>query len=153
MRSYVVNKSDGRILRSIRTNLGYRTVRLYDGYGSSKWYPVHRLVALAFVPNPNNYPEVNHIDEVKYNNRADNLEWCDRTYNINYGTRIQRLSESHINNPFLSKKVYSVDENGIVEIYDSIGEAGRQTGLSHQNIVRTLKGRSNHCGKKQWFYC
>ena len=153
LRSFVVNTHDGKILRSVRQNSGYHTVRLYDGNGNSKWYPVHRLVAAAFVPNPMNYPEVNHIDEIKGNNEASNLEWCDRTYNVNYGTRIQRVSESHINNQYLSKKVCSIDRSGRVETYDSIGEAERQTGLHHANIVRTLKGRTNHCGKKQWFYC
>ena len=132
---------------------GYKTVLLHDENGTKKAFYIHRLVASTFVPNPMNYHEVNHIDEIKINNAASNLEWCDRTYNVNYGTRIQRVSESHINNPYLSKKVYSVDENGHVDTYVSINEAGRQTGLHHANIVRALKGRTNHCGKKQWFYC
>ena len=47
---------------------------------------VHRLVAQAFIPNPNGYKEINHKDEDKTNNRVSNLEWCDRLYNMNYGT-------------------------------------------------------------------
>ena len=152
VKSFVVNRKAGRLINPIRTKLGYRTVRLYDGDGGSSWIPVHRLVALAFIPNPCNYPEVNHKDEVKDHNSMDNLEWCDRTYNVNYGTRIQRVSDSHINNEFLSKKVCSVDETGQIEYFDSIAEAERQTGCSHSNIVRTLKGRTSHCGNRQWFY-
>lgn len=59
-----------------------------------KYYRVNRLVATAFIPNPNNYQFVNHINEVKTDNRVDNLEWCDVKYNINYGSRNERISIS-----------------------------------------------------------
>ena len=67
------------------TELGYLVVILtHNGIKKSK--RVHRLVAEAFIPNPNNLPEINHKDENKLNNSVDNLEWCNRTYNNNYGT-------------------------------------------------------------------
>lgn len=54
--------------------------------GKAKHEKIHRLVALAFIDNPNNYPHVNHKDEDKNNNSVSNLEWCDIKYNNNYGT-------------------------------------------------------------------
>ena len=71
----------GKILKPRPTKRGYIKANL-----SGKIYAVHRLVAQAFIPNPNNYPVVNHKDENPSNNCIENLEWCDVKYNINYGT-------------------------------------------------------------------
>ena len=68
---------------------GYLQIAL-DGHN----YLVHRLVALAFIPNPDDLPYINHKDECKTNNCVDNLEWCDAKYNINYGTGISRSAAS-----------------------------------------------------------
>ncbi len=72
---------------------GYKRINLYKN-GKMKHYLVHRLVAIAFLPNPNGYKEVNHIDENKANNMISNLEWCSSKYNVNYGTRNERASKS-----------------------------------------------------------
>ena len=85
-------------IRSLRKNIilkpalnqGYLQVNLVKD-GITKVFLVHRLVAQAFIPNPNNLPLVNHKDYVKDNNNVENLEWCDSKYNNNYGTRNQRL--------------------------------------------------------------
>ena len=66
----------GQILKGSNVGKGYRGVMI-----SGVMYAVHTMVALLFVPNPKNLPEVNHIDEVKKNNKATNLEWCDRLHN------------------------------------------------------------------------
>lgn len=81
------------VILSQLNNRGYLTVRLCNS-GKYKNYFVHRLVANAFIHNDNNYFEINHIDENKHNNYVENLEWCDRKYNINYGSRADKFSNS-----------------------------------------------------------
>ena len=82
-----------RILIPGVINNGYLQITLHKN-GEHKNFLVHRLVANAFIPNPKNLPEVNHKDEDKTNCNSDNLEWCTRKYNLNYGTRNQRSAES-----------------------------------------------------------
>ncbi len=152
IKSYAQDRVNGKIKTGNRTHKGYLSILLYDEHGNKKWYPVHRLVASAFLENPDCLEQVNHKDEDKKNNRVENLEWCNNDYNNHYGTRLSRASESNRCCKTTSRKVYSVDDNGQVRHYDSIGEAERQTGMSHCNIVRALKGRRKRCGDKQWFY-
>lgn len=98
----------GRILKLSYDTVGYLIVGLHSN-GKAKIYLVHRLVAQAFIPNPDNLPEVNHIDEDKTNNRVDNLEMCNREYNSNYGTRNDRIRATSIKNGYwtgLSEEEY-----------------------------------------------
>ena len=81
-------------LKTECNNCGYILVFLYKEC-KPKGYSVHRLVAEAFIPNPNNLPQVNHKDENKANNCVWNLEWCTREYNRNYGTCPQRVSDGN----------------------------------------------------------
>ena len=83
--------SKGQLLKPFYSN-GYARVVLSKQQKTKK-FSVHRLVAIAFIPNTNNYPQVNHKNEDKNCNEVDNLEWCNGAYNCNYGTRNQRLSE------------------------------------------------------------
>lgn len=76
-----------------RNVYGYATVKLMTD-GKSITYKIHRLVAMAFIPNPDNLPHINHKDENKLNNNPNNLEWCDNRYNNNYGTRNKRISNA-----------------------------------------------------------
>lgn len=71
---------------------GYQNVVLCKN-GKTKTFTMHRLVAIAFLDNPDNLPQVNHKDENKTNNCVDNLEWCDSVYNNNYGTRNKKCSD------------------------------------------------------------
>ena len=82
---------DGRILSQSFAGCGYKSVMLSKD-GCVKRHNVHRLVAQAFIPNPNNLPEINHLDEDKTNNCVDNLEWCTPKYNSNYGNRNKKIS-------------------------------------------------------------
>lgn len=75
-------KIENKILKSYHDNGRYSFVALYNG--TKRQIKVHRLVAQVFIPNPNNLPEVNHIDCVRDNNMITNLEWCDRSYNTKY---------------------------------------------------------------------
>ena len=98
----------GRILRLSDDGRGYLRAHLFSNSKMNNFL-VHRLVAQAFIPNPDNLPQVNHIDEDKSNNCVDNLEWCSIEYNINYGTRIDRIRDTRLRNGTykgLSKEEY-----------------------------------------------
>ena len=84
---------------------GYLCVNLYKN-GKPAGFSIHRLVAQAFIPNPNNFPIVNHKDENKYNNNVDNLEWCDYQHNNTYGSRIEKINQK------ISHKTYQYDLDG-----------------------------------------
>ena len=79
----------GKVLSPTKDRYGYLTVTL-NCNGKSKTIKIHRLVAQAFLPNPDNLPQVNHKDEDKTNNNVTNLEWCTAKYNVNFGTRQER---------------------------------------------------------------
>ena len=131
-----------RILKGRKDGSGYLQVILCKD-GIKKDYKVHQLVGNAFLSNPQGYKELNHKDEDKTNNCADNLEWCSRSYNMNYGTRAEKTY----------KPVLSVDkESGLIMWWESIREAEKCTGISHQNICHCLKGRQKSAGGFYWYY-
>ncbi len=82
-----------RELSVIQKGDGYTCITLCDKDHNKKQYRIHQLVAKAFIPNPNNLPMINHKNEIKNDNRVENLEWCTAQYNISYGTRPERISE------------------------------------------------------------
>ena len=81
------------ILKENINNKGYKRINLHKNK-KMKSYLVHRLVAQAFIPNPNNYPIINHKDENPSNNHVSNLEWCTYKYNNNYGTKGEKISKA-----------------------------------------------------------
>ena len=109
--------------------------------GKSKSILAHRLVAKAFIPNPNNLPEVNHINECKTDNRVENLEWCSKSYNSSWGTRTKRLSKRLTNRIDLSKPVLQFDLQGnFIKEWISSAEVKRQLGFDPSHIRDCCKG-------------
>lgn len=86
------HKVKGKILKLKVNNKGYLYITLHKD-GKSKHFTIHRLVATAFIPNPDNLPQVNHKNETKTDNIWTNLEWVTQKYNLNYGTCQEKRSE------------------------------------------------------------
>lgn len=87
-----IKNEKGIILKPFKVGNGYYAVKLWKN-SKAKNMRVHRLVATYFIDNPNNFTEVNHINEDKSNNTANNLEWCDRKHNCNYGDRNKKIAD------------------------------------------------------------
>lgn len=139
--------------------------------GKYKHFYVHRLVAAAFIPNPNNYPIVNHKDCNPSNNNACNLEWCTHKFNVNYADALQKRAEafkaSNINGVHSKKSLETKQllkcntcEKAVIQIdcntgktintFRSIQEAQRTLSISH--IVAVLKGKRHSAGGYFWAY-
>lgn len=138
---YPVNmRYPATILKPQKLRHGYVGVWLYGkdtvAGKTGKQFSVHRLVAKAFCENPNGYNEVNHKNEVKWDNRAENLEWCTHKENTNYGTAQARRVEKQ------SYMVDQLDLNGnYIATYPSMCEAARATGVTYSNINNCLTGK------------
>ena len=135
-----------KILRPKVDRYGYKQVVLSVG-GKSYYKPVHRLVAQSFVENPNNYPTVNHINEIKADNRAVNLEWLSVAANDNHGTRNQRMSMSKCNQP-----IEQVFPDGTTVQYLGVKDAARKTGINRCCIAQCCKNIRKTAGGYQWRY-
>lgn len=128
------------------THDGYKRVGL-SLYGNKKHWLVHRLVAMTFIPNDDNLPEINHKDENTKNNIITNLEWCTRKYNANFGTLPQRISDRmNISHP-TAKVVFQYMKDGtFITAYPSLKAAGRAIGLTGDMIGRVCKGKAKTAG-------
>ena len=103
---------------------------------------LHRLVAKAFIPNPNNLSEVNHIDNNKANNCVNNLEWCSIIDNIRKAFKDNLISRKANKTSYSSKKVFLYDlNNNLLNIYNSLSEASKDTGINIRNISRYCLGQ------------
>lgn len=152
----------GRIMSFHRDSERIMRQSLKDGYltimlrkeNKPKRYLVHRLVALSFIPNPENKPQVNHLDEDKSNNRVDNLNWMTSKENNNWGTRKSRAISSSINNPKrdylelgkkFSKPIYYMNEKGDKICFSGIHEAARILNVTAQAVSSNLHGHTKTC--------
>ena len=161
----VYNRKAGRFLRGSIMTTGYRTVELFNAPGTSKRVLVHRLVAKAFIPNPNGFPVVNHKDEDKTNNAASNLEWCTYRYNVNYGTAPERRTKklttfrasekikalARVNGKAASRPVIQITKSGeVLAEYESAREATRKTNIHYSHICDVCKGKRKSAGGYCW---
>lgn len=130
----------GKILVSVKDKDGYLRVCLSKDNRHKSYY-VHRLVAEAFIPNPDNLPEINHKDCNPGNDKIENLEYCDRSYNVNYSNRNKIVSDR------LSKPVIQMTLDGvIIAIWPSIKQAAKN-GFDASNICNCCIGkRKTHAG-------
>lgn len=165
--------ADGREKSTRKDRNGYIVTTLRKEK-KEKTYKVHRLVAIAFIDNPNNLPVINHKDEVKTNNCVDNLEWCTTKYNANYGTRNERISKAQKgrknpscqgeNNYFYgkhfarglhpqAKKVIQLDlEGNVIAIFDCTGDAADSVGCTASAIGLCCRGKRNQIKGFKWKY-
>lgn len=129
---------------------GYATVQISNNYYILTRL-IHRLVAKAFIPNPNNLPQVNHKDEDTLNNCVDNLEWCTNEYNSNYGTRNERIGKTAKRNMKLAKPVLQYDLNGnLIKEWFSLEQITRETEFRKPNISKCCHEKSNTAYGFKW---
>lgn len=133
----------GKYLKQYQTPKGYKTVHLSVG-NCSKGFQVHRLVAEAFIPNPNNYPQVNHKDENPSNNHVSNLEWVTAEENINYRSHNSNMIKTQ------SYPVLCVELN---KMFLNARIAASEFNLNRQNIQACCNGKRGTCGGFHWKYC
>lgn len=141
-----------KILKASKNRNGYLKIMLCKN-GKKKMYLIHRLVAEAFIPNPDNLPQVNHKSEMdKTDNRVECLEWCDNKYNINFGTRNQRVAEKNTNGK-RSKPVLQYDlEGNFIKEWPSTMEVERKMGFLNQNISTCCQGKYKQSYGYVWMY-
>lgn len=151
--------SKTKILTPICADGKYLRVTLYRDK-EHKYFPVHRLVATAFIPNPDCKPQVNHINGNKKDNRVENLEWCTQSYNNQhaYKTGLRNVSKPWLgktgfqNNS--SKAVHQIDlsSGNTIATYGSIAEASRETGCLPSKIGKCCKGIFSQTHGYGWKY-
>lgn len=130
------------IRKTVPDKDGYLTVCLKK---DKKTYckKIHRLVAIAFIENPLNLPQINHMDENRQNNSVENLEWCDCKYNNNYNSKPAK----HF------KPICKLAEDGtVLATYESVNAAAKDNNIEPSLISPVLRGRRKHAGGFRWEY-
>ncbi len=140
------------LMKPLLKRRGYFQVALFKNK-QYKYFNIHRLVALTFIPNPENKPQVNHIDGNKQNNNVNNLEWVTCSENIKHAFKIG-LKESPMKGKtgFKSpcgRKVYCLELN---KTFGSMAEAERITKVKYQNIYCACVGKCKTAGGYHWLY-
>lgn len=152
-----------KILKQMKHKNDYLHISLYRN-GKHKNYDTHRLVALAFISNPNNLPQVNHKDENKQNNKVDNLEWVTSKYNNNYGTRNEKASKVQKGKPKSDEHKQKISEarrkpilqftldNIFIREWDSAKSASKELNIDSGFIAKCCKGKCKFAYGFLWKY-
>ncbi len=150
-----------KILKQSKNRWGYLYVTLSKD-NKQKKFTIHRLVALAFIPNdnPTDKNQINHLDENKENNHVFNLCWCSHIENINYGTRNERVSEKLKDKPLPEEQkqkmcipIIQLDlKNNFIRDWDSATSASEELKIYQQNITACCKGKRKSTGGFIWKY-
>jgi hypothetical protein len=147
------------LIKSIQRN-GYETVELFNDSGSKRLL-VHRLVAKAFIPNPDQLPCVNHKNEIRSDNRASNLEWCTHKYNSNYGHCQERIrANRNTKTPGMARfheagaraAMRAVTNLDTGETFDAARHAAKHYGINDSHIGEVCKGKRKTAGGFHWSY-
>ena len=146
----IKNVVTGYMLSDRYRTSGYAIASLYIGKKKSTNKYVHRLVAEAFILNPNNYPTVNHIDFDKKNNKIENLEWATQSQQMLHNRK--KTNKKTITNSMRKVWQMSLDKKTKIKLYNSCLEAAKVTGCDHSTIIKVCKGTSNSCGGFKWKY-
>lgn len=138
-----------RIIKPLKMANGYlEAVMFRDGKRTIRM--LHRVVAEAFIPNPNDLPFINHKDENPQNNNVENLEWCTPKYNANYGNRQKKCRQSSLKH---YKPVYQMDMDGnIIKRWECMNDAMRALSIDSTQISRVCKGKNCTAGGFIWRY-
>lgn len=146
IKNHTTRKVKEKILKPI-LRTGYYSVNLYINETEKQFCPIHRLVAKAFIYNPKNLPQVNHIDGNKLNNNVNNLEWCTAKENIIHAHKMGLCKSK------CTKRVNQYDKNfNYIKTWNSISEACRKYDLATTNISKVCKGMKKSTGGYIWRY-
>lgn len=145
----IFSKRTNKILKGELTEKGYIRVALTE----HKRYLVHCIVAQTFIPNPENKPQVNHIDGNKQNNYVDNLEWCTQSENMRHALKTGLKIMPKGKDVYNARVVYQYDKNNnLIKRWECMSTASQTLKISQRDIVRVCKGKRKTCGGYIWKY-
>lgn len=129
-------------LKKIINKDGYYVINLKNSNHKNKIHRINRLVAMAFIPNPENKLQVNHIDGNKKNNKVENLEWC---------TAKENKQHAQKNGLIRKKTILKLDLNGnVLQKYETVREASELNNLDYTTIIKCCNGKCKTCGGYKW---